>query len=702
MPFPPFTSTDKRLHKMPKKPFKSVFSLIYRPLCTGLLSGSLLGLGACGPNIPGTPSGSTTPRASLSSVPSQVTAPPQSAAEKTSFALYMIGGDLEDDLAPRNGIADEKETGKASPLGAGSEDLKEILQAYQSLSENEKQYIDLWVGFGGARKQGWKGIKYADLPCLAQDAKDGYFGNDSCYAESHPSANLAAPETLEAFLKFVKTKSEGQGRKIVELWDHGLAYLGMGNDTHFGEDLISLDEMKQAFQAAELQVDLLGFDACLMGSLEVAAVAQPHAKYMVASEELEPGHGWNYTYLVQYLARQPKASTLDIGKQMVNSFIDSPAHKKTANKTLSVLDLSQLSPVINSLPDIAQLVTPQNFAPLLQAVEGSSRVGVQAKDKLAIGIDLGDFAKKVKQYNAQASTQNLQTQLQKLVVYSRHDGSKPGTQGLAVYSLAKKLKPAYNTNVATVKPWADFADQFFKVGSQDSKAPVIQASQAFQTQQAKQKYEDSCTLRGEEGHCYTIADNLGLASVQQIFSLVQKEGLVVDIGSDRLDPEKDGKTYFAPNWNGEWFRLCNGPCQNKSDGVTPSAFYEGETEEGKRLYISPALLNGQDIDLYLEIDKNHQIVSQWAVPLIKGPNGDLVPTRLQLEIKKGDTLTFLYSAYNEKTEAEFWQESEPLQLSQEPVWDYTEIPETLRYFVEAKDYQGNFTETPLYEVDALN
>ena len=56
--------------------------------------------------------------------------------------------------------------------------------------------------------------------------------------------------------------------------------------------------MSDAFSASfdGQPFELIGFDACLMASVEMASVASPYAKYMVASEEVEPGSGWDYGY----------------------------------------------------------------------------------------------------------------------------------------------------------------------------------------------------------------------------------------------------------------------------------------------------------------------------------------------------------------------------------------------------------------------
>ena len=41
----------------------------------------------------------------------------------------------------------------------------------------------------------------------------------------------------------------------------------------------------------------IGFDACLMSSVETAFMCAPYAEYMIASQEVEPGSGWNYAFL---------------------------------------------------------------------------------------------------------------------------------------------------------------------------------------------------------------------------------------------------------------------------------------------------------------------------------------------------------------------------------------------------------------------
>jgi hypothetical protein len=45
------------------------------------------------------------------------------------------------------------------------------------------------------------------------------------------------------------------------------------------------------------QLDIIGFDACLMSMWEIGSVLSPYAKHLLGSELLEPGTGWDYSAL---------------------------------------------------------------------------------------------------------------------------------------------------------------------------------------------------------------------------------------------------------------------------------------------------------------------------------------------------------------------------------------------------------------------
>ncbi|KAH8581579.1 extacellular with a signal peptide [Cryptosporidium sp. chipmunk genotype I] len=98
------------------------------------------------------------------------------------------------------------------------------------------------------------------------------------------------------------------------LWNHGSAWSGFGDD-HDNADGngMFLNEMYRGIKEGmmnskvggrtgnnfsfEFKFDILGFDACLMMQIDVLEVMNSLANYILASEDNEPGHGWNFRSL---------------------------------------------------------------------------------------------------------------------------------------------------------------------------------------------------------------------------------------------------------------------------------------------------------------------------------------------------------------------------------------------------------------------
>ena len=78
-------------------------------------------------------------------------------------------------------------------------------------------------------------------------------------------------------------------------------------------------------------IDILGYDACLMGMLEVAYDASPYAKYLVASEDKESGDGWEYHLILGTSAIDSSTTPRQLGETIVNESIQ---------KTLGCWDLT--------------------------------------------------------------------------------------------------------------------------------------------------------------------------------------------------------------------------------------------------------------------------------------------------------------------------------------------------------------------------
>lgn len=662
----------------------------------------LFWLTACAPNPTASENFSNTGNTSSE------TLKPVPKKDRTFLAIYMVGSDLEDDISPRNGKSDENESGKKSYVGAGTDDFIEMIKGFETLSKQQQQNLDVLVGFGGARKAGWKGIKYTDMACIIKDSKDNYFGNDSCYSTIDPEANMANQDTLQNFIVHTMQQSQGYGKKILDIWDHGVAYQGVGHDTNAGKhDLITLEEMEEAFSEADAKFDLIGFDACLMGNLEVAKRVKPYANYMVASEELEPGHGWNYSDIIHYLAQYPKASLIDIGKKLVDSFFDTPNHQKRKNKTLSLIDLKKIDQVVSEFDNFVSSLDIEQFPSLLMSLKKTQKFGVQSKRGIEFGMDtihwVENIQKSQNKFQAQPIDSGIQQALKEAIIYARHDKSKKNANGLSIYPLNKILKQQYSSELAVSNTWYNFVNQFISKGINDKQKPLIKPSSEYGEAQDNDPF--ACTVDGEEGeeegHCFEVSDNVGLKTVKQVFALKQADDKYFLLGSDELyyiDESETSTTYFMEKWDGEWFILCDGDCDD-GDYVFPSAYYEEESEDGNYIYITEAELNGESVNFYLELDrKSEEVIAMWAVPYSTNDEGEVIMSKLQLDIEKGDSLTFYNLVYDPQSDEENWEEGDSITFTTDPIITYERILGKKTYYIEAEDYNDNFAFTQDYDL----
>jgi hypothetical protein len=100
-------------------------------------------------------------------------------------------------------------------------------------------------------------------------------------------ANMGDPATLKKFLQ-AATKAYPAKRYGIIFEDHGTGWPGACADETNGGDMLTNEEIAASLKEATSSVgkfELIGFDACLMGNLEVAKAMAPYGHAMVASED---------------------------------------------------------------------------------------------------------------------------------------------------------------------------------------------------------------------------------------------------------------------------------------------------------------------------------------------------------------------------------------------------------------------------------
>ena len=243
-----------------------------------------------------------------------------SGKDTVTVMIYMCGSDLESDD------------------GAATSDINEMVYATSS------EQVRVILQTGGARE--WQNsVIDADTSQRWLATSDGIALLDDAGLQ-----NMTDPQTLTDFIQFC-AKNYPANRNILIFWDHGGGTLGgFGSDEHFPEGTMSLAQIDAALTRANVVFDWIGFDCCLMGTVETAFVAEKHADYLIASQRSEPGGGWYYTDWLNALYENPSLLSPAIGKIIVDSFIREERYGNFSDElTLSMIDLTAFAPFMSEL-----------------------------------------------------------------------------------------------------------------------------------------------------------------------------------------------------------------------------------------------------------------------------------------------------------------------------------------------------------------
>jgi hypothetical protein len=164
--------------------------------------------------------------------------------------------------------------------------------------------------------------------------------------------NMGDPDTLINFTKWA-VGSYPADKYCLVLSDHGSGCVrSVCFDDTSGKDALSLPELSHALSAVPAKMDLLYFDACLMGMVEVAYQIRDYADVMVASEEV----AWTGTPYDQYLSNltaNPSMSAGELADVIVSSYIEF-TNATSLTSTMSGVDLSQMLNLATAVNNFAQ------------------------------------------------------------------------------------------------------------------------------------------------------------------------------------------------------------------------------------------------------------------------------------------------------------------------------------------------------------
>ncbi len=197
--------------------------------------------------------------------------------------------------------------------------------------------------------------------------------------------------------------------------------------------------------------DLIGFDACLMSMIEIATTISPYATYLVASQEVELGWGWNYEFILKPF-KQASIQPKTFGIHIVNCY--AKMYDFLDDYSLSLIDTKQAIALKNNTDRVAHisnmLLQQSNKATFKDLIKLSRNKHFCTHFDEPSFIDLTHFYQNIithqKNYTPDNQTslalwqelldtvtQGITLITQKVVLYNKTGKKAPYAHGISIY-----------------------------------------------------------------------------------------------------------------------------------------------------------------------------------------------------------------------------------------------------------------------------
>ena len=573
------------------------------------------------------------------------------ASDTWTVFVYICGSNLE------------------SQSAAATKDLNEMLSAKGS------DKVSFVVETGGAKS--WRNNTISARQLGRYLIRNGKMSDLGAVSPS----SMGEQATLADFLTW-GVKNYPADHMALILWDHGGGSIsGVCFDERNNNDSLQLRELdaalSQAFAGMWEKFEFVGFDACLMSTLETANVLATYSNYMVASQESEPGNGWEYGSIVKYLAANPSCDGEQLGRAICDSYLASLDSRTRGFATLSVTDLSKIDQLMQDFYRFSQemYASGGDQSTLAAMSRGISQVDNYGCNNRREGytnmVDLGGLVDACS--GVTPSSSDVQRALNDAITYQIRGTYHAGATGLSTYYPLKvntSQELAIFQTVAVNPSYLSYVDRLAHGATYNGGTQYTQYSdETFwqenlwnwllgnTTEEVQQEAEDNWNYVDDHTD---VSSLITFASEPQVddegtfwFQLDQHgidnaavvSGMVYELSEDGADLIALGETYdvygdwetgqFSDGFDGLWLALPDGQSLNLS--------VESATEDFI-IYTSPITLNGAECYLRMRqdmADGSVEVEGAWSGVSESGAMG-----RDLTQIKRGDVVVPLYKAFS--------------------------------------------------------
>ncbi|MCH5204310.1 MAG: hypothetical protein J1F03_06150 [Oscillospiraceae bacterium] len=577
--------------------------------------------------------------------------------------VYMCGTDLESDY------------------GAATSDLSEMIEATKKTST-----LRFVIEAGGTAA--WKNNYCADRKNTRLVISGGKVDTFSTN-----TANMGAAGTLAGFLDWGLSGYLSEYTALV-LWDHGGGSVGkVCYDEVNKNDALTYKEIDSALAAVYekhgVRLNLIGCDACLMATVEIANILAPYADYLVASQEVEPGYGWDYSAFSYGIEHGAKNGG-QMGKAICDRYFNSLRGSDRSTATMSVISLYAIDDFLQSFNSYFitvynRIVHSNSANSFIRSILEADRFSSPSYNRLDIRTMLeGD--------SSAAAAEALE-KLERCVVYHKNGSTHRLAGGLSIYypitpssgdiSELKDIciSPYYLSTIdlsayassrkgsisgngagywlsADSGYWSDTKinehnyDYWYRNSDDDESVNIDTGNLAFTLK--KGPHLEVVSFFGEEIEAYCIVyDPTEIDYVQMIYGemyqlrRIEGQDLYLKLGHEITIPIDDG--YVCAYLDGVWAAL---PNDQLLCGIVESEWEDEENHTLNFLFSSPIYLNGKLSNLiYVDTrSQNNIIESNYSVIGVTSAAESGSAPRI-MPLKKGDKIAPAYPEYKKTSDS---------------------------------------------------
>ncbi len=461
--------------------------------------------------------------------------------------------------------------------------------------------------------------------------------------------NMGDPRSLSAFITW-GVKTYPADRYALIFWDHGAAWPGFGGDNSTeSDDLLTLAELKSGIQTGMTasglkQFALIGYDACLMATYEVAVAMKPFGEYLLASEELEPGHGWDYRSL-SVLKQNPRTSPLALGGEIIGGYrAQAVASNTSQGITLSLTDLYALGDLEKAVEQLAAAYPTTSASSVTATAFGRGRASTLKFGEMPNPsqstnmVDLGDLAAQVSQQMSSASAAQaaVSAALSKAVVAKTSGPQTSRSTGLSIYFPPSRTyyDPAYS-QLTGVNAWRGFLSRFFQANTAVVAPAFVGDTAATQVTSTQATFTGTLASGAEEN----------VTTAELYYGYAQADGKLVILG-DRT--AQVGSGTVVGSWDYSAVKLSQGsrsgyaylslaPTANGEVSVTmPLSYHETAGGSAGQFAVRMLLINSSST----VTQDNYYLISDGGFGQLYPVPGSVLKPLVQIYDSNTDTSYF--------------------------------------------------------------